>query len=409
MILSKIFRYLSLKELFICCIVCNKWQIEAKRVISNRSQSLNIFHLFRTEDKNKIRDEENNRIEELSFFEGHFPIDGYDKYDFHSNVIKSMIKGLYSIPKIVLIIYGSFGDDVKLDQRLYQTDIVRKYLPSINCQILNLNSSCLIGSPTTSSVPIEKITHFGDLAAVSLIFLPKYRSGIEITLFTGNNMREKIFNLMDIKCILLFTTSSIFQDNKNLYLDLTSISKFISSFDHKIAFGGYNSAYFSFNKSDFLNYLLSDLNSSELETRELIGISFSGKNLKSCSIVLNTKRQNKTEAKLREFKKNLGFNPINNEYYETIGFMFTDEEKNYAFAKLASFRTIFPDCKLFGISGYGQYGYNYWPSIDDSSHIQPKGVQLSHKKPVNKKIKRKIILNSNMTTFVIINLQKNLI
>ena len=94
----------------------------------------------------------------------------------------------------------------------------------------------------------------------------------------------------------MFTTSSIFQDNQNLYLELNTISKFISSFNYKIAFGGYNSAYFCFNKSDFLNYILNDLNDTELETRELIGISFSGENLKSCSIVLNTKRQNKTEA-----------------------------------------------------------------------------------------------------------------
>jgi len=307
------------------------------------------------------------------------------------------------------VIYGSFGDDVRLDQRLYQTDIVRKHLPSIDCQLLNLNSSCLIGSPTTSSVPIEKITHFGDLAAVSLVFLPKYRSGIDITVFTGFNMREKLFNLQNIKCILLFSTSSIFQDNKNLYLELNTISKFISTFNHDIAFGGYNSAYFSFNKSDFLNYLLNDLNASELETRELIGISFSGQNLKSCSILLNTKRQNKTEAKLKEFKKNLGFNPINNQYFETIGFMFTDEEKNYAFAKLASFRSIFPDCKLFGVSGYGQYGCNYWPSINDSSRLQPNGVQLLNKNSKNARVRRRIVLNTNMTTFVIINLQKKVI
>ena len=93
-------------------------------------------------------------------------------------------------------------------------------------------------------------------------------------------MREKIFKLPDIKSIVLFTTSSIFQDNRNLYLDINTLSKFMTQTLHnRIAFGGYNSAYFSFNKKDFLNYTdgqhLDELKDVSLEAHELIGLCFS--------------------------------------------------------------------------------------------------------------------------------------
>ena len=348
-----------------------------------------------------------------------------DKYDFESNIAKAISNGLQSLPVVCLIIYGSFGEDVRLKHRLNQTEIVRKSLPMAdNCRLVNLNSQCLIGFPTTSTVPIEKISHFGDLAAVSLFLIPSYRSGVQITLFNSTDMREKIFQVPDIKAIVIFTTSSIFQDNRNLYMEITSMSRFISqSYQDGIAFGGYNSAYFSFNKKDFLNYMDGDLPGScftatgepqpNLGAYELIGLCFSGPDVRASSIVMNTKRTNKTEQKLRLFKKCLGFEPKNNRSEETFAFMFTDEEKTEAFVKLNIFRNIFIGCEVVGISGYGQYGMDCWPGMNSTGASDKKsntfGGNANAKRVKSTRLKKRIILNTNMTTFVVINVKKKFI
>ena len=419
LILSKIFSYLSLRDLSICREVCYKWQIEAKRVIVNRSESLNIFHFFRTDDSidGLNSGEKSQTTDEDLAYCSHW----FDKYDFESNAIKSMNKSLQSIPEICLLVYGSFGEDVKLKQRLYQTEVVRRSLPDNDCRIVNLNSQCLIGFPTTSDVPVEKISHFDDLAAVSMLLFPKYRSDSKITVFSGSDMRQKIFNLNDIKAIVIFTTSSIFQDNRNLYLEINSLSKYITQkLDNRIAFGGYNSAYFSFNKTDFLNYTdrqpfpVSDgsPDGCPLEAHELIGLCFSGPELRASSLNVNTKEKERIVEKLIEFKNRLDFNPLSNRFQETIVFMFTDEEKSDAFAKLEAFQMVFPGCRVYGISGYGQYGYDYWPAIDvrDSTDLKTKSFSsfvTNNKKPSNRnRIKRRIVLNTNMTTFVVIKVPK---
>ncbi|CAG2164028.1 unnamed protein product [Oppiella nova] len=279
LILTKIFRHLSLRQLFQCCLVCKTWQTEARRVAANRSQSLQIYHLFRTdhpEDDVVFRDPAivGEAIDEEMDYCSR--VHWVEKYDFKAHVIHAMSEGLWSVPDICLVVYGSLGEDVKLTQRLYHTEMVRKSLPQTGCLVLNLNSQSLIGCPTTSSVPIHKITHFGDLAAVSLLLLPKYKTGSDVTAFSGANMREKVFLKTDIKAIVLFTTSSIFQDNRNLYLDINSLSKFMTgTLNNQTAFGGYNSAYFSFNKRDFLNYLVPNEGppgADDMEARELIYI-----------------------------------------------------------------------------------------------------------------------------------------
>ncbi|XP_054168807.1 putative uncharacterized protein DDB_G0282133 [Oppia nitens] len=470
LILDKVFANMSVKELSRCCLVCHKWLAEAYRVLAARSRSLFIYHLIRAEQPTTTGqtslavsvDTNSSADDELDYCSR---VDWSLKYDFKANVIKRITDGLYSIPELCLLVYGSLGEDVKMSQRLYHTDIVRRYLPPNGCNILNLNSQCLIGRPTTSSVPIHKISHFGDLAAVSMLLLPKYRSGIDITVFTGADMPDKLFTKSDIKSILLFTTSSIFQDNRQLFREINTLSKFITTtLNGRIAFGGYNSAYFSFNRKDFLNYLVdnndnnfikdnnnnnnnneeqigdssstsSGLHESDLVTRELIGLCFSGQQVRASSLLLNTKRLTKTEAKIRKFKNSLGFDiNVNNnnnnnktknqnlsKFSELIAFMFTDEDKADAYLKLQLFQSVFGNnCQVIGISGYGQYGFNYWPSIDDTivnnktNNMKINNNNNNNKRYVNNNRRQqqqyrkcpRIVLNTNMTTFVVISLQK---
>ncbi|CAG2116124.1 unnamed protein product, partial [Medioppia subpectinata] len=200
LILAKVFGHLSLRQLFQCCLVCHKWHSEATRVATNRSQSLNICHLFHADHPSQ--DTDLSLIRDPTGGDGDMADDSMDycsrvhwveRYDFKANVIRSMTADLRSVPAVCLLVYGSLGEDVKLAQRLYHTEILRRYLPRSDCLVVNLNSQCLIGAPTTSSVPIHKITHFGDLAAVSLLLLPKYKPGVDVTVFSGADMRQKVF------------------------------------------------------------------------------------------------------------------------------------------------------------------------------------------------------------------------
>lgn len=230
-----------------------------------------------------------------------------------------------------------------------------------------------------------------------------------------------LFGFSDIKAIVIFTTSSIFQDNRNLYMEIKSLSNFISEhYPNGVAFGGYNSAYFSFNKKDFINYMdeeappLTDTSAAPETTFkpfELIGLCFSGPDVRASSIVLNTKRSNKTEQKLRQFKKSLGFEIKNDRTEETFAFMFTDEEKTEAFLKLSIFGKVFAGCTVIGISGYGQYGLDCWPGMNTTNakggKPKPKPKpNPSAKKGKRTRLKKRINLNTNMTTFVVINVKK---
>lgn len=394
LILNKIFRCLPLRELFHCLLVCSQWRREAKRVIDGRHQFLHVLHLFRY--VNVSYDEDKTGV----CFDGQYP---YDWFDFESAISRAVVRHLYSVPKLIILLYGSFGDDVKLEERLSHVNVCRKCLPS-NCLMLNLNSAGIMGSPTTSSIPIEKISHFGNLAAASLILLPDY-PGVDINVFNAVDMNDKLANAEHLKCILLFSTTSIFQDNGNLYGDLTRISRLVSSRDHRLALAGYNSAYFNFNKSDFINFVLPTISTTEMQTRELLGIAFMGECVKACSLVLQAKRQAKVESKLREFKKRLDFDPVNDSDSETIAFMFTDEERNTAYIKSNLFYKIFPGVKLIGVFAYGQYGHDFWPSIDTKT---PKVIKNSHGVNIRVKKFRRLTLHSNAATLVIINLPKRI-
>ena len=279
-------------------------------------------------------------------------------------------------PHLMLTFYGNFCPHSKRPERLMHYNVLRRYL-SPETQLLNVVSSAgLIGSTLNNRPdnklgryePIETQAQVGNCAGISLLLLPKYPN-VEIDVFGHQNLitLEKLNSRNDLKCLIVFSTSCVGEDKRFKEFDI--INQLKVKYDNKIAIGGII--------TDEINYFSNNQNTSRKKSRDFYGIAVSGPMVRACSLLFNTTTPESSERKLREFRQNLQFDP-NLKQCETIAFMFictgrgiyTDGYDNASNVEASLFRKVFPDVKLIGVFGQGEFGHNYWPSLTRNKQLQ---------------------------------------
>lgn len=386
LLLANILSALPLKELVNNCLLVNQsWRRIARTIIHNRNQSQHLFELYRIGRHHNI----NNINRETHLADGNnlsFISTSYEEIE--AKLIQEMRHELTVWPHLVLTFYGNFCPHSRRPERLMHYNVLRRYLPS-ETQFLNVVSSAgLIGSPLATPgtdrtpqaqasgkyFPVETQSQVGNFAGISLLILPKYPN-VEIDVFDEKNLiaLEKLNSRNDLKCLIVFSTSC---DGKNKGLkEFDSINQLRAKYENKIAIGGII--------SDEITYLANNQNMSRKKSREFYGIAVSGPNVRACSLLFNTYTPETTERKLREFRQNLAFDPTINKC-ETIAFMFictgrgihtegNDGNEGYNNApnvEASLFRRVFPDVKLLGVFGQGEFGHNYWPSLTRQRQLE---------------------------------------
>jgi hypothetical protein len=354
------------------------WNRIASRIITNRTESEHIFQLFRIGRHHNNNNNNNRNNPEIHLSEGldfSFISDCFETFE---EKVKNIIRNeLYCCPQLVIAFYGNFCPHSKRPERLMHYNCLRKYVWP-KCQFLNVISSAgLIGSQLRSTntsdrsslspiEPIETQAHVGNCAGISLILFPK-NSSVEIDVFDDRNLipLEKLNSRNDLKCLLVFATTCT-EGKKDQFKEFNSINQLMRKYENRVALGGII--------IDETNYFANNNSTTRKKSRDLYGLAFSGPNVRACSLVINTERQDLTEAKLRQFRSNLGFNP-DIESCETIGFIFICTGRGihtYQTSNVESvlFRKVFPNVKLIGVYGHGEYGHDYWPSITHQNLTQ---------------------------------------
>lgn len=377
LILSKIFSSLTLKQLLINCYSVNKlFNRIAKRIVTNRTQIEHIFELFRIGKQHNNSNNNNQNNREIHLREGielSFISDSFELLE--EKLKNAILPQLYCFPQLIITFYGNFCPHSKRPDKLMQYNCLRKHL-SQDIQFLNVISSAgLIGSPigftqiagpvSSSSTsrpmldPIESQAHVGNCAGISMIIFPKYPN-VEIDVFDDRNLLplEKLNSRNDLKCLLVFSTTCT-HGKRDDFKEFNCINQLLQKYDNKIAIGGI--------VIDETNYFSNNNSTTRKKSRDFYGIAFSGPKVMASSLVIKTERQELTERVLRDFKKNLGFD-ADIESGETIAFTFICTGRGihtYETSNVESiiFRKVFPNVKLFGVFGHGEYGHNYWPSI----------------------------------------------
>lgn len=357
LILKKILSSIPTRQLLLnCSRVCSKWENVCKRVITQRTGSLHTFHVFRIGRHHHRHGahQEQHLNDELN---APFISNSFDELE--EALKNDMMSSLHSLPHLGLVFCGSFCPHSKRVDKIMQYSTCRRFLPPY-CQFLNIVSSAgLIGSPYGHSVPIETQAHVGNVAGVSVLLLPKH-PGVEVDVFDDRNLipLEKLNARDDLKCILVFATSCT--DGKDQFKEFPCINNLLQKYNKKLALGGV--------VIDEANWLSNNTPSARKKSRELFGVAFSGANVRACSLLLKTDTQQLTECRLQEFRNNLGFNPdcVSS---ETIGFIFICTGRGihtYGTSNVEAtlFRKVFPHVRLCGVFGHGEFGHDFWPSLE---------------------------------------------
>ncbi|XP_054167098.1 F-box only protein 22-like [Oppia nitens] len=396
LILSKILSYLSLKELAKSCFGVNTvWNSICHKVIESRTQLDHFFELYRISRHHMSSSQSRNR-------ETHLAEDKHlefvnECFDDIETKLKTHLRSQLNIwPQIVVTFFGNFCQHSRRPEKLMQySNGFRRYLPP-ETQFLNIVSLAgVIGSvihkrpaicqttagagntsatASTSAAtepsiePIETQAHVGNCAGISLLIFPKYPN-VEIDIFDERNLiaLEKLNDRTDLKCLIVLATTYADSESKNIR-EFKCINTLNEKYNNKLAIGGI--------VVDDINYYMNNVNTTRRKTRSFYGLAFSGVNVRACSLLLKTVTPEATEKKFREFRKNLNFDP-NLKTCETIGFLFVCTGRGLNIdtyptsnVEASIFRKVFPEVKLIGGFGQGEYGQNYWPSLTTDKRTQ---------------------------------------
>ena len=275
---------------------------------------------------------------------------------------------MYSYTRFALLFDGGFCPRFKKSDQLLKYNYCRKYFPE-DCELISISSSAgIIGTSfeltnnNSKLISIETQSHISSVAGISFALFPQL-PGVEFYMFDSKDPLNNLQSRNDLKCILVFSTSCC-QNSTGDYIRYSHLERLLMKYDEKIALGGVIVDDVSF-------YPLPNTKTSFKRNRDMLGIAISGPRVQACSLILKTEKPKDTEAKLVQFKSNLSFDD-SDPTTQTIAFIFICTGRGFAVYNQPNveanlFNKVFPQVKLFGVFGQGEFGHDYWPSYDIES------------------------------------------
>lgn len=181
---------------------------------------------------------------------------------------------------------------------------------------------------------------------MSCVFFPE-EEGIEVRTYVDFDQ----INKENVKCVLFFESLEELESNSNRHSEESeSIHALIEKLGNKVGFGG------GFIKA-FKTMENSSTKGDVLRTQMIM--TFSGKKVKSASIVLSTINKKCFFLNLVKFKSVLDFDCNDSQKSTTIAFIFANNE-NFSQEFSTAFQSVFPCVAIFGFQSLQRmYGHFY--------------------------------------------------
>jgi hypothetical protein len=183
---------------------------------------------------------------------------------------------------------------------------------------------------------------------MSCLFFPE-EEGIEVRTYVDFDQ----INKENVKCVLFFQSLEELESNSNRHSEESeSIHGLIEKLGNKVGFGGGSiKAFKTIGQQE--NCWTKDV----LRTQMIM--TFSGKKVKSASIVLSTINKKSFFLNLLKFKSVLDFDCNDSEKSTTIAFIFANNE-NFSHEFTTAFQSVFPSVGIFGFQSLQRmYGHFY--------------------------------------------------
>ncbi|CAG2116293.1 unnamed protein product, partial [Medioppia subpectinata] len=230
-------------------------------------------------------------------------------------------------PKYVFLMIG--GNQHSIDYRFKQNTLknVTQHL-SKDCQITFLD----VGQAILTS-------------SMSCLIVPDIE-GIEVKAFREPDWQSLSNSLQteNVKCVLFFQSSRVLdKSNKDAIPAKTLATKamlqnLIQKFENKVAFGGGDVAVVKH---------MTKCRPIEDRLLDNLVLTIGGQNVRSASIVLETRHEFTIETQLSEFKKSLDFDCNQHKTSTTIAILFANRV-NFSLNFSQLFQNLFPAVALFG-------------------------------------------------------------
>ena len=359
LLLKAILRNVDSRGLTKISRVNREWQSLAQNLISKRKRLGHLFYIFHVNGHRRRQEEE---VEDC-----YNTRNDYAGKDFSDLIgyMKTQSRTLWSKPTFALLFHGNFCPHSQRVLRLLDHTVYRQYLPP-QCEALSISSSVgMIGTPLSQTKSLEVQAEFTPFAGLSYLFLPK--SGCEIRIFNNGDKLPEFYpttkSHKHLKSIVMFATSSV--DTKDRYWAFEEIDNLYELYEKKIALGGVV-------VDDIRHFKLGHTTELTKHRNEMIGLAISGEIVKAASVIFDTEYPPEMEKKLAAFKNSLDFDTNVSATHETFGLVFMCSGRGvHVFEKtneeVGVIQKVFPNVRLSGVFGHGEYGANYWPNVPQMS------------------------------------------
>jgi len=313
-------------------LVCKRWLEHILKIESRRKLLEYNFYLEplgRTSNRKRSND---HVIQEYVKSLIKYLLEDGTAYSSLNTYIKS---SLWSLPQTCLIFSS-------LPRKAYLSS--QCFLP-FYCKTISINSHYGVTGTLTDGYSVELEDNV-TMTGLSSLFIPHTSSKFSMNFFRGDNHLKSHLDKEreekgPLKCLLLFST-----DN----LHCSYLNDLIIERNGDFAVGGA-----VINEITLFSKGIAEKMSS-------LVITFSGEDVQSVSLIIHSKSESETDAKIKEFKDNLDFDLNCENNSQTFGFLFTCVGKGSYHYNKSNLETsliskYFPKVKLMGVFGQGEYGH----------------------------------------------------